>query len=232
MERKISFSIDNFYHIFNRGVEKRKIFLSDVDYNRFLRLLFFCNGDTPIVVKELLRGGFFQGPSLGEFERGKQLVDIGAYCLMPNHFHLLLKERTENGITNFLRKLCTAYSMYFNKKNERVGSLFQGRFGAQHLDRDVYLKYIFAYIHLNPVKLIDPFWKEEKYFKNQKKIKSAEVFLNDYPFSSFKFFIQGEHLYHILNTKAFPNYFDKKMEFKYFIKDWLNFAKVRPWENL
>lgn len=232
MQRRMSFAINNFYHVFNRGVEKRKIFLNTKGYERFLKLLFFCNGDTPIVVKNLFRQGFYQGPSLEKFERGNQLVNIGAYCLMPNHFHLLLRERTENGITNFMRKLCTAYSMYFNKRNDRVGSLFQGRFGAQHLNQDIYLKYIFAYIHLNPVKLMNSSWKEEGYFKNFKNLNAADLFLKDYPWSSYYAFVTGENKYHILDGEAFPKYFENIKEFDDFIKDWLNFTKVRPWKDL
>lgn len=232
MKRKTSFGINNFYHVFNRGVEKRKIFLTNKDYQRFLLLLFFCNGSVPIQMKEILRQGFSQGPSLGKFERGKQLVDIGAYCLMPNHFHLLLKERVENGVTNFMRKLCTGYSMYFNIKNNRVGSLFQSRFGAQHLDKDIYLKYIFAYIHLNPIKLAEPSWKEENYFKNLKNVKEAEKFLENYYWSSYGKYIGKNNTDPILNTRAFPKYFDNIKEFKNFINNWLNYFKVRPWEDL
>lgn len=232
MQRKISFNLDNFYHVFNRGVEKRKIFLERKDYERFLLLLFFCNGEVPIQMKELFRQGFSQGPSLGRFKRGKQLVDIGAYCLMPNHFHLLLKEKVENGITSFIRKLCTGYSMYFNKKNDRIGSLFQGRFGAQHLNKDIYLKYIFAYIHLNPVKLIEPSWKEENYFRDSKNMQKSEKFLKDYHWSSYCKYIGGNDDNYILNTKAFPEYFETTKEFKDFINNWLKFPKVRPWEDL
>ena len=79
---------------------------------------------------------------------------------MPNHFHILVKEKIENGISKFMGKLTTGYSMYFNKRYDRTGSLFQGVFKSVHADSDEYLKYLFAYIHLNPIKLINPEWKE------------------------------------------------------------------------
>lgn len=221
MERSIKFAVDEYYHVFNRGVEKRKIFLTKKDYERFLLLLFFCNDTAPVRLKELLRQGFFLGPSLGKFEKDGKLVDIGAYCLMPNHFHILLKEKVENGISDFMRKLCTAYSMYFNKRNERVGGLFQGRFGAQHLDQDVYLKYIFAYIHLNPVKLIDSGWKSGP-MKDTDEIKK---FLGKYSWSSYHAYIGEEDNTYILNKEVFPGYFENIKEFSNFIKDWLDFPR-------
>jgi putative transposase len=123
--------------------------------------------------------------NLLETDRGKNLVDIGAYCLMPNHFHLLLKEKTENGISLFMQKLMTAYTMYFNKKNGRNGALFQGTFKAEHLANDNYLKYMYSYIHLNPIKLIDPTWRENG-IKNQSK---TEKFLEQYKHSSYSEYI-------------------------------------------
>ena len=91
---------------------------------------------------------------MDEIDRGETLVDIGIYCLVPNHFHLLIKEKTENGISEFVKKVATGYSMYFNKKYERTGSLFEGPFKAKRIDTDEYLKYIFSYIHLNRKQII------------------------------------------------------------------------------
>ena len=101
----------------------------------------------------------------------------------------------------FMEKLTTGYSMYFNKAQKRVGALFQGRFKAEHVDRDEYLKYLYAYIHLNPVKLIDPDWKKN----GVKDASLVEKYLNEYTYSSYK-----DHLgisrdtSLILNNKEFP----------------------------
>jgi len=143
---------------------------------------------------------------------------------MPNHFHLLIKENTDNGISMFMKKLCTAYAMYFNKKNERSGILFQGRFKAEIADTDEYLKYLFAYIHLNPVKSIELDWKENGIKNEEHVIK----FLNDYQWSSYGFYIGEKQKDPILDIKEFPNYFENFKEFKIFIADWLNYKDETP----
>ena len=157
MQRKDAFVQEEFYHIYNRGTDKRKIFLDTADHHRFIELLYLCNTKYSVNVRDIRK----VHNNIFEFDRGKPLVSIGAYCLMPNHFHLLLTTDAESGISFFINKVCTAYSMYFNKRYDRSGALFQGRFKSQHADSDEYLKYLYAYIHLNPVKLIDPKWKEE-----------------------------------------------------------------------
>ena len=219
MYRDLIFSFGEFYHIYNRGVEKRVIFLDEYDYNRFILQLYLCNNTEPVDLGDLLR----QGRSLSEiFDLKKEdtLVDIGAWCLMPNHFHILIKEKTENGISTFMKKLLTSYSMYFNRKYHRKGSLFEGLFKAKHLDYDQYLKYQFTYIHLNPIGIIDSGWKE-KHIGDKKK---AELFLNNYKYSSFRDYL-GEKRSEgkILNIGAFPEYFETVLDFKEMIKEWINF---------
>jgi len=215
MNRKIAFIPDNYYHIYNRGVEKRKIFLEEKDYRRFLILLSICNGFDAVNIRD--------NPPEDQIPRKRKetLVDIGAYCLMPNHFHLLIREKSESGITNFMRKLGTAYAMYFNKKNKRNGGLFQGKFGAQLLNNDNYLKYIFAYVHLNPIKLIEPEWKE----KGVANINKAKDFLDNYIWSSYSAYMRKKQNDPILNKKAFPEYFENAKEFKDFIDDWLQYKE-------
>src|SRR3989344_7978889 len=131
MLRKISFAPEEFYHLYNRGVDKRNIFTCVNDYNRFVTLLYLCNNTKPTSIEHELRSGRVFTELLNT-ERGKLLVDIGAYCLMPNHFHILIREKDNNGISTFMKKLSTAYSMYFNNKYKRSGALFEGRFKAQH----------------------------------------------------------------------------------------------------
>lgn len=224
MGRPLEFSINEFYHVYNRGTEKRDIFLNDLDYHRFVSLLFTCNASETIHLSDC------QGSTLTEIfrkERGNTLVDIGAYCLMPNHFHLLLHERRANGISLFMQKLSTAYTMYFNKKRERTGSLFQGRFKAVHATNDKYLEYLFAYIHLNPVKLLQSDWKE-KGIRNPNK---AEQFLSKYHHSSYSDYIgENRETGVILNRPVFPNYFHTKKDFDEFMKQWFshNHVKVQP----
>jgi len=150
---------------------------------------------------------------------GKRLVAIGAYCLMPNHFHILVREITEGGITKFMSKLLTAYSTYFNKRQTRTGTLFSSEFKAQHLDTDEYLKYIFAYIHLNPLKLIEPNWKKSKINKQ-----AINTYLSKYYFSSYQDYIDAtREISLILSRDIFPQYFIKKGSFKAYINDWISF---------
>ena len=193
--RKQSFAISEYYHLYNRGVEKRKIFLDKRDYLHFLYLMYVCNTIKNIKTRDLGN----------DFDREETIVSIGAYCLMPNHFHILVKEKTNNGISLFMRKLLTAYAMYFNVKYKRTGRLYENTFKSSHVGDDRYLKYLFAYIHLNPAKLIDKNWKE----KQTKKVHQLLKFVSMYEFSSLqeyvKFPINIKRT--ILNKKAFPNYF-------------------------
>lgn len=214
MERKFQFSIGEFYHVYSRGNNRSKIFFSDVDRRRFVKLLFLCNNTKPILFRDV------QSLSLPEIKRGETIVDIGAYCLMPNHFHFLAREKIENGISIFMEKLLTAYSMYFNKKNGRTGSLFERRFLASHADSDEYLKYLFSYIHLNPVKLVDPEWKVNGISDSEK----AKKYLEEYNFSSYVEYTGADREEKfILNKDAFPEYFENFKEFNQFIDEWLRF---------
>ncbi|MES2023797.1 MAG: transposase [Patescibacteria group bacterium] len=221
MTRNIEFSIGEFFHLYNRGVDKRIIFDDINDYDRFMVLLYLCNSIEKVDIGDYQK----QGLTLSDFwelEKSDTLVEIGSYCLMPNHFHILAREKVQNGISLFMQKLTTAYTMYFNKKNNRTGSLFQGTFKGRHAMGDNYLKYLFAYIGLNPVKLIDKTWKEE----GIKNLAETKKFLADYKFSSFidhcgSFRIEKS----ILNLENFPEYFQSHKEFKDFINDWLNYRE-------
>ena len=117
-----------------------------------------------------------------------------------------------------MQKLITAYVMYYNKKYKRSGGLFEGKFKAEHTDTDRYLKYLFSYIHLNPIKLIESKWKENG-IKNKTK---ALTYLAEYPYSSYLDYLDlnrpGKV---ILNRELFPNYFPTKQNFKKEIFDWI-----------
>lgn len=216
MERGISFAPEEYFHIYNRGTEKRKIFLDKSDYQRFLESLYLFNSTERVVLRLVPKKERFI------YDRDETIVDIGAYCLMPNHFHLLIRSKNDFGISNFMKKLLTAYSMYFNKKYKRSGVLFQGPFKAQHVKRDEYLKYLYAYIHLNPIKIIDSDWKE----KGIKNMDKSKEFIDSYKNSSYLDYT-GENRVesNILNRKIFPDYFGTKKDFGDFIKFWLSFQK-------
>ncbi len=218
--RAFEFSVDEYYHIYNRGTDKRLIFLDEYDRNRFQILLYLCNN------KESIEMRLFQGKTIAEIfghKRGEQYVNVGSYCLMPNHFHILLHEKEENGISSFMTKLLTAYSMYFNKKYQRTGSLFEGKFKATHADDDEYLKYLFSYIHLNPIKLLEPLWKE----RGITNVERAEEFLKTYPFSSYVDFLgEQRSQLKILNPGVFPDYFSSPVDFENIHKDRLIYKDI------
>ncbi len=186
--RTISFAPDEWYHIYTRGVEKRPIFLNDRDAERFLMLLYAANSTTSIQVSNL---GGRAGPTLKDVllqKRGDQLVDIGAYCLMKNHPHLLLRERSYSGISTFMQKVGTGYTMYFNRKYERTGALFSSRFKARHVASDQYLRRLINYIHANPAELFERDWKRGK-VKNEKLLRQKLLL---YRFSSLPDYQKGK----------------------------------------
>jgi putative transposase len=213
MQRKTPFIEGEFYHLYNRGVEKRTIFSSANDYKRFMVLLYLANSDQDVRTDNLLKTYVYE--DIFTRERGQPLIAIGAFCLMPNHFHLLATPLTKDGLSRFMLKLQTGYSMYFNKKNERTGSLFQGPFKSEHAGQDRYLKYLFSYIHLNPAKLRDAAWKNKMYPKNN----PLKKFVNEYPYSSFNAYLTNNHT--ITNPEPFPKYFSNKKDVLAHITDWL-----------
>jgi putative transposase len=123
-----------------------------------------------------------------------------------------------------MKKLLTAYVMYFNKKYKRTGSLFEGKFKSQHSNSDRYLKYLFSYINLNPVKLVEPEWKE----KGVKNKIEAYNFAKKYGYSSFSFLENEDkrEVYKIIDITYFPKYFLNFEDYKKEIFEWLSFSKI------
>lgn len=213
--RKVNLVNDEYYHIFNRGNSKQKIFYDNEDYFHFMGLLFACNSENNFRMFGL---GVKESPY--DFERGKQLVSIGSFCIMPNHFHILITQIDENGISKFMQKLLTAYSMYYNKKYKHAGGLFEGKFKSEHLNNERHLKYLFSYIHLNSIKLIQKDWKEVG-IKNKKE---ALEYLHNYQYGSYLDYLEEKRVQNnILNKEAFPKYFPNKKMFIKEIFEWLNY---------
>lgn len=218
MGRNFVFAENEYYHIYNRGVEKRQIFFDEIDYKRFTSLLLLANSDSPVHLSN------YQGVSLMEIPKGDSIVEIGAWCLMPNHFHLLVKEKQKGGISLFMKKLLTGYSMYFNTRRQRKGVLFDGTFKAKHLYNDNYLKYQYAYIHLNPISIIDHGWKEKKIHN----VGKAKKFLFSYKHSSLQDYlgIKREEN-NIISIKGFPGYFESFLDFKEMINEWMDGKNIK-----
>lgn len=217
MTRQIQIAPEEFYHLYNRGVEKRKTFLCSADYERFEALLYLANQSGPVDLK-------YQGRSfveMGEVRAGEPLVEVVAYCLMPNHFHLLVREGAEGGIARFMQKLTTGYTMYFNKRNGRSGALFEGTYKARHVSDDRYFRYLISYIHLNPVKLFDSKWKENG-IKNQV---GAEQYLVCYEHSSYLDYMGKDRAQGIiLEKKTLVDIFPAAGDFKTCVTEWLTYS--------
>lgn len=160
----IKFYLPNsIYHIYNRGVEKRKIFLDDQDYKVFLN--YIKEYLSPPIDSQTLQGQTLQFRNARDlFSKYFGEIELLAFCLMPNHFHLVVRQKDMNSIKNFTKSLFTRYSMYFNKKYKRVGTLFQGRYKATNAINEDYLLDLTKYIHLNPVEnLIDAYSSYKDY---------------------------------------------------------------------
>jgi len=189
---------DEIYHIYNRGVEKRKIFLNNKDYFRFIYGMQEFNDKNP--TENTL---YYLSKSYIEVQpRYKEpLVEILVFVLMPNHFHFLLKQKQKNGIPKFMQKLGTGYTMYFNKKYERVGGLFQGRFKAVLIGREAQYIHIPSYIHLNPLELLS--------YRGSTSIGLREKmdFLENYQWSSYPDYI---------GKKNFPSLTSRDLYLKFF----------------
>jgi putative transposase len=162
-QRKTPLATGEYYHIFNRGVACLPTFLTKSDYKQAIASLSYYKD-----VKPYMKFSRFKDLSFDEkdsvikrSENTDKLVDLVCYCLMPNHFHFIVKQLVENGISIFLSKFTNSYTKYFNTKNERVGSLFQGVFKSVHVDSTNQLVHLSRYVHLNP---LTSFVVPEKYF--------------------------------------------------------------------
>jgi len=218
--RKTNLVSGEIYHIYNRGVDKRNIFLDDEDRFRFIHDLFEFNDSNPAVnLAVYLNSTKTKEVGLPKFNKQprKILVDILAFTLIDNHYHLIVRGKTEKGITEFMRKLGTGYTNYFNNKNDRVGSLFQGKFKSVHVYIDAHLMYLPIYIHLNALDLQFPEWREGKI----KDYKKAIEFLNNYKWSSYMDYTGKKNFPSLINKNFLLSRLGNEKKQKEEIIDWL-----------
>lgn len=152
---------DFFYHAYNRGVEKRLVFLDQRDYQYFLYLLDRYLTPTESQVELEVEAGRYKHKNYAE------TVQLAAFCLMPNHVHFLLKQSDEKGMNEFFQSLMTSYVQYFNKRHKRLGSLFQDRYKAVAVTSDELLLHDSRYVHLNPEDLLGVDYKTYPYSSYQ-----------------------------------------------------------------
>lgn len=216
------------YHVLNRGTDKRNIVMDERDRLRFVKNLYKMNNDLP--VWNMHRSKMFDvGRQVNKEDTRKQLVAIHGWCLMNNHYHLLLSEEREGGMSKFLKKLNMGYSKYFNERHARVGTLFQGKTKKILIEDDAQFLYILHYIHLNPLDYL----KGAKDWRIRSKgtIASAEralKHLNAYRWSSYHDYA-GKPLFPGITTVSFM---DESGSVLKEMKHYLSAAQKEPAEWL
>jgi len=233
--RKQQFVNDEIYHIVLRGIDDNLLFKDIDDYYRGIFSIYEFNTITPIQIRERRRErikikeiskGARGGPSSATAsvtasvtDKRDKLVEILAFCFMPNHIHLLLRQLKKDGITKFMSKLGTGYAGYFNRKYERKGHVFQNRFGTVHVKGNEQFKTIFVYIHANPLSLIEPGWKEKGIKDTEKSIE----FLETYKWSSYPDYIEKKNFPSVTDREFVSRVFGGNDICKDFVYQWIRY---------
>ncbi|MEK9131396.1 MAG: transposase [Patescibacteria group bacterium] len=227
MLRADPFVTGEYYHLYNRGIDKRVIFKLVRDYERFMMLIYLANSSNSFRLDELVNRQRQTFNEILLLDRGELLVSIGAWSLMTNHFHLIVRQEVDGGITKFMKKLGTGYSMFFNIKYQRRGALFGGVFKSKLIGvDDNYLRHLFGYLHLNPLDIRFPDWKDRvKYSVSE--VDEMREFLESYRYSSYQDYIGIDRIEKtILSPANFPEYFKDSMEFKDFVEGYFTDIEV------
>lgn len=220
------------YHVIVRRIEGNLLFVDTDDYFRGIFSLYEFNDARPVEIKkrrEDRKQGKQEGDpvSFSDNDNREKLVEILAFCLMPNHLHLLLKQIADNGITKFMNKFGAGYPAYFRRKHTETGSpspvnkgyFFQGRFVSVHMENDTQLKTVFAYIHTNPISLVEAGWKERKVNDFQK----ASEFIKNYKWSSYGDYLGIKNFPSLINKDLMLKIMGGQKECESFADDWINF---------
>lgn len=231
--RKVQFVNDEYYHIYNRGVDKRDIFLCDDDFWRCYVSMFLFNDENFRILRGLgnsphLSCGYCR--SLGAESAEKKnitprlFVDILSFCLMPNHYHLFVKQLIDNGISLFMQRLNQGFTNYFNCKYDRTGRLFEGPFKAVHINHEGQFLHLPRYIHLNAVDLVEPNWRE----KGVRDWKEVLNFMESYKWSSHGVYLGKPQPIKVVNPSFLREVFKTPENYLGFVKSWA----VKGWESV
>jgi len=224
--RKTPLVNNHIYHVFNRGVEKRHIYLDNQDYLRFIHNLYEFNDRSPVI-----NARYYFNSKTRQVESNllmqsrhptKDLVDVMVFTLMPNHFHLLIRQKQKGGITKFMQKVCTGYTMYFNKKYKRVGGLFQGRFKSVLVSRKEHFIYLPYYIHSNPLAL-------NINHANTTDWRANMLYLTDYRWSSFPDYIGIKNFPSVTYREFILSIFGGDKQYKAHTEDCLKAGDQEQW---
>lgn len=212
-----------FYHTYNRGVEKRKLFLENSDYLRGVHDLYEFNDiKTVINVNRRFDIDGCRKPINDDKDKREKLVSIGVWSLMPNHYHLFSSPIKDNGLYAFHKKFGGGFANFFNTKYERSGALFQGRYKKVLVDNDTQALQLICYIHSNPLDLWKPNWKEKGLTNLE--IQNALKFLeNDYRWSSHMDWWGTRNFPSLIDTQFMHIFFNDSKEYREFFTDWLRY---------
>ena len=208
--RKEELANGEYYHIYNRGTDKRTVFDDKQDFFQFLQMLDLFNIDMSCGAVKMYKYPI----NLEHRSKASVLVEIVAYCLNGNHYHLLLKQVADNGISKFMQKVGTGYVNYFNQKNDRSGSLFQGKFKSKHIGTDEYLKGLSAYINLNNI--------VHQNIKNDNKHRSKASVLHRSSWWEYGGEKEKDAFHEICEKDIILGAFKSKREYIKFAKDYVN----------
>lgn len=214
-----------FYHILNRGVEERNVVKDDGDRMRFVQSLYTFNDENPVP------NGKTQQNLWGNLSRKRdQLVYIHAWCLMDNHYHILLSPKDDNpvNISKFAKKLNMGYAKFFNEKYDRSGYLWQGKYKKIMIESDRQFVYIPYYIHLNPLDYTHPEWRDGA-VKNPTE---AVAELEKYRWSSFLDYQGIRNFPSLINTSVLKETLSSKQEQLKQIKNIIHTPKSANQSNI
>lgn len=217
--RKEKFIPGQYYHIYSRVIFNIPEFKPTKNAERLALNFLIANSTNSEEVFRYLRNNrnVSQDKIQEILKNGKKIVDIICYSIMPDHYHLLIRERKENGIINFVHKCNTSVAKYINIRNERRGPLFENRFKAKHINENNYLLHLSLYIHLNPLDfLTGKEWREH----GVKDWKSARVKLLKYPWSSLNAYLEKENNPITSGTDIIAEQFDSKEDYENFLRNW------------
>ncbi len=211
------FEVGGVYHVMNRGYDKRKVYLDDADYLRFAKSLYYFNDENIVDFRKKKDN---EGQALVVDER-RPVVEILAFVLMPNHYHLILREIREGGVSSFMQKLGTAYTGYFNEKYKRkgVGGIFQSRYKTVHVQDNQQLSTVFVYVHANPIELRESSWKDLK----TKNARNALSWIESYRWSSYHDYVSDTEFPKTIQSDFFLDFYGDKKKCRQAVYDWVTF---------
>ncbi len=237
--RKEDFAINEVYHVILRGIDGMTLFKDVDDYYRGIFSIYEFNDLRPVVIQQRRkeRDAFKKvarrraSSTSGErfdviqfVDNRDRLVDILAFCFMPNHIHLLVRQIKDEGVHKFMVKLGSGYGRYFNQKNGRRGYVFQGRFHSVHIKDDNQLVIAVNYIHANPISLVEPRFKDEG-IKNHSIEEIMTYVARDYRWSSYMDYVGFKNLPSITHRDFVLEVMGNESGVMNTLKDWVFYKK-------